>query len=123
MTFPLFLQGLRRATTAHDLRRCILQYRALDWFSPGLYVPDIPTTKVHCCDPHIRTYSFSDFEQSVRVDAGMVSMLDGQTRVSGRILHLNEVLVLEKESSVESIRPYSTLLHVSIPPWEQDALL
>lgn len=105
----------------HETTLCIRQYRGLDWMDPDQYVPNIPSSKLHGRNPDVRTYSFSDFDQSVSVSPGLLAMLDGQVQVSGKRLHLHETMVLQEEGTVESLRPYSTLLHVSRPLSENDA--
>ena len=113
-TFPHFVRCLRKAGNYHKMKTCVFNYRALDWYHPDLYHGDIPTMRFHCGDPVIRTYSFTDFEQSIHVDAGLVAMMDGHVSVQGRQLHLNDVIVLNKATHVDSLHPFSTVLHVEL---------
>ena len=113
-TFPHFIRCLRKAGSYQSMKTCVFNYRALDWYHPDLYVGDIPTMRFHCGDPAIRTYSFTDFDQTIHLDPGLVAMMDGKARVHGRPIHLNDVLVLDKATHIDAVHPYSTILHVEL---------
>jgi len=113
-TFPQFIRCLRRAGTYTKMKPCVFNYHASDWRHPELYVGDIPTMRFHCEDPSIRTYSFTNYDQTIHVPPGLVAMLDGWARVQGTPLHLNGIVVLDKAGVIDSLQPYSTILHVEI---------
>lgn len=115
-SFTSFLTCLRRATSWPQRRVCVTKYHALDWLTEDLYVHNQPVRKRHCMDPIVHTVSFSDADQCAYVGPGMVSMLDGATRVGRRTLHLNQIMMLHQKTAVESIHPFATLLYVAHTP-------
>ena len=108
-----FLQCLRRAGSLQAMRPCIYNYKALDWYHAQLYVDDVPTWQQHCVDPLIHTISFSGPQQAVACTPGLVAILDGCARANGREFFLNDILILEKDIYLDSMHPYSTVLHMS----------
>ena len=113
-SFASFIRCLRRAPSLEAMKPCIYNYKSIDWYHSTLYVNDVPTSKQHSKDPPIQTICFSDYEQSVKCEPGLVAMMDGSARVNGRIeLYLNNVIILDKPIILECLHPYSTVLHVA----------
>ena len=119
-TFATFLRCLRTASSTAQMKRCVNNYQALDWFSGDLYVDHVPSSRLHCSHPLVHTYSFSDSEQTVHVEPGLVAMLDGKCLVGSKPLHLNQSRLLQRTTTIQSLHPYATLLHVAHLPYPNE---